>query len=468
MSAIPVPEGLKVITPFLQRANQFADKEPIVSYYSNYYAAKLAIQKANKDNRAFIDNLLSTLEKQRKEIGDNEAISNDLVGYAHIENFALKIFAKADDEDRRGQATQKTAKSYIAAANFLELLKVFGEIDSDTEEKIKYSKWRTIEIVKAIREGRTPAPPQGASKTTPDLGNPAVSPNNLGGIGSVDTLATSTHGDPAAVVSGTETGATSGFVTPANGTGGPGGITSSTTSHPTIANFPSPPLSNAVPPAQQPQSFSQPPNPSQHTQFQDNGFQQQQQQSPILPSLAPAPPALPTSTPPPMAPSSFGSSSSGQPPMHPHQQPLPHQQPPPMSVQPPSMQPQFQNHPQPPMHQQQQQHHQQSPFVHSSPLPPSTSQPHQIPPQQPPSAPPQMPQYHAVPGQPSYQQQPSPAFSPAPPVPMVLDPAVSAQVQKHCKWTISALTYDDVPTAIENLEKALALLRVSVLYKIDA
>ena len=44
--------------------------------------------------------------QQRKEIGDNEAISNDLVGGAHIENFALKIFSKADDEDRAGQGSQ--------------------------------------------------------------------------------------------------------------------------------------------------------------------------------------------------------------------------------------------------------------------------------------------------------------------------------------------------------------------------
>ena len=36
----------------------------------------------------------------------NEAILNDVVGYAHIENFALKIFVNADNEDRAGKASK--------------------------------------------------------------------------------------------------------------------------------------------------------------------------------------------------------------------------------------------------------------------------------------------------------------------------------------------------------------------------
>ncbi|KAF9978445.1 hypothetical protein BGZ73_002341 [Actinomortierella ambigua] len=424
MSAGTVPEGLKVITPYLQRANQLADKEPIVSYYSNYYAAKLAIQKANKDNRVFIDNLLSTLEKQRKEIGDNEAISNDLVGYAHIENFALKIFTRADDEDRQGQASQKTAKNYVAAANFLELLKVFGDIDSDTEEKIKYSKWRAAEIVKAIRDGRAPTPPQGASNANQELDN-LMATDSSSGSGGVVSPTFATQQDPAA--------GSANFMAPTNGIGGgngglPAGAPTSS-SHPTIANFPSPPLPNATPPVHQQPPFQPPSNTPQPTQFQDTHHVFQQPHtaamagSPILPSLAPAPPAtLP------------GSAAAATPP------------------------PQFQSFPpsSSPM---------QPPFIQSPPpvLPPSApgglAQPPPSAPLQQPPPPQQAPLTHPY-HSPSPYQQPSPALgSVTPTVPMVLDPAVSAQVQKHCKWTISALTYDDVPTAIENLEKALALLR---------
>jgi len=68
-----------------------------------------------------------------------------------------------------------------------------------------------------------------------------------------------------------------------------------------------------------------------------------------------------------------------------------------------------------------------------------------------------------APSAPFQQPQPSSQQSYAP-IPIVLDPEINTKVQKHCKWTVSALTYDDVPAAIDNLEKALALLRVSVFY----
>lgn len=36
---------------------------------------------------------------------DNDAVTNEIAGQAYVENFALKVFAGADDEDRAGQAT---------------------------------------------------------------------------------------------------------------------------------------------------------------------------------------------------------------------------------------------------------------------------------------------------------------------------------------------------------------------------
>lgn len=43
-----------------------------------------------------------------------------------------------------------------------------------------------------------------------------------------------------------------------------------------------------------------------------------------------------------------------------------------------------------------------------------------------------------------------------------LNPELMTKAQKYCKWAGSALTYDDVPTAINNLEKALRLLKTGV------
>ena len=82
-----------------------------------------------------------------------------------------------------------------------------------------------------------------------------------------------------------------------------------------------------------------------------------------------------------------------------------------------------------------------------------------------PSAPP------LPPAQPSAYFPPPPAFQPPPPqprayaaplapvaVPETLDPSAIAAVQKHAKWAISALNYDDLETARKELRAALAML----------
>jgi len=71
--------------------------------------------------------LLTTLEEMKKEIGPSDAIDNDIVAAAYIENFALKVFGMTDSEDRAGKATRGTAKKFLVAANLFELLQVFDK-----------------------------------------------------------------------------------------------------------------------------------------------------------------------------------------------------------------------------------------------------------------------------------------------------------------------------------------------------
>lgn len=83
----------------------------------------------------------------KKEIGPHDAIDVEAASAAYVENFGLKIFAAADNEDRRGAATRcdavrsaqehlsdhmllrSTAKKFLAASNFLEVLRVFPKIE---------------------------------------------------------------------------------------------------------------------------------------------------------------------------------------------------------------------------------------------------------------------------------------------------------------------------------------------------
>lgn len=87
--------------------------------------------------------------------------------------FALKIFLAADNEDRSGQATKKTARLFLVASHFMETLRVFGEVGEEIEDRIRYAKWKASDIVKALNEGRQPVSgPPGAREES--VGSPSL------------------------------------------------------------------------------------------------------------------------------------------------------------------------------------------------------------------------------------------------------------------------------------------------------
>ncbi|CDH49572.1 late endosome to vacuole transport-relatedprotein [Lichtheimia corymbifera JMRC:FSU:9682] len=335
-----VPPDLKYIVPYIQRAQELAGREPIVSYYAQYYAATLAISRGpkNKETNTYLSQLLDQLEQTKASFGQNEAITNDLVGYAHIENFALKVFMNADNEDRAGKASKKTAKTFLASSIFLELLKSFGELDPEVEAKIKYAKWKAADITKALREGRVPTPGAPGDKEEEREADEIV----------------------AAAASGTLDEDTDMPTQPPS----------------SISEFPSPPSNFTAPLQPSPPS---PENVKSSTPVSGN--------------------SNPTPTPPPPPPSNVSHSSS------------------------PAPQPPTQASPPPP--------------------PPPQQQPQQPPSHQPAPAP------MAAPA-------PVPAAQqPPPPPPTLVDPAAIASAQKHAKWAISALNYDDIKTARTQLLDAL-------------
>ncbi|KAJ3217741.1 hypothetical protein HK099_005359 [Clydaea vesicula] len=187
-----VPVDLKNIQPFLQRSSELQKREPIVSYYCLYYAVKLAIEKGPTENsRSFLSKLLDHLEQEKKMLSQHEEISNEVVGLAHVENFALRIFNNGDKEDRNGAATKKTAKTFLAASQFFEILKVFGDLNEDIQQKMKYSKFKAADIMKSLNEGRVPqAGPPKSSKDENDINILQENSSTANQPGSLPTTAT--------------------------------------------------------------------------------------------------------------------------------------------------------------------------------------------------------------------------------------------------------------------------------------
>ncbi|KAF8321387.1 Vta1 like-domain-containing protein [Cantharellus anzutake] len=155
-----LPPPLKHLSPYIQRALELKIKDPVMCYWCLYFSAKQGVAaRGGKECRPFLLALMDVLERAKKELNSNDAVASDEAGSAYIENFAIRVFNNADNEDRKGKSSRSTAKKFLAAANFLELLSVFDIPEQpENEQKIRYSKWKAADIAKAIREGRGPTP----------------------------------------------------------------------------------------------------------------------------------------------------------------------------------------------------------------------------------------------------------------------------------------------------------------------
>jgi vacuolar protein sorting-associated protein VTA1 len=99
------------------------------SFLGAYYAAQegISIKASAPANRKFLSELLTALESLRSTIGPSDAVDVEAVSSVYVEDFALRVFNVADNEDRNGKATRSTAKKFLAAATFLDVLKVFED-----------------------------------------------------------------------------------------------------------------------------------------------------------------------------------------------------------------------------------------------------------------------------------------------------------------------------------------------------
>jgi len=163
--ALSIPAELKKISAYVRRAEEL-DKDTgtpesrLVAYYCRQYAVHTGIPLASTSAAAkeCLGVLLGALETEKLAM-DN--FTREEAKFL-CKSFADRVFSKADEEDRLGVANKATAKTFYAAATFLQILDQFmveGDPDMDEIKKqVVYSKWKSTEILKALKEGRTPTP----------------------------------------------------------------------------------------------------------------------------------------------------------------------------------------------------------------------------------------------------------------------------------------------------------------------
>ncbi|RPA96183.1 DUF605-domain-containing protein [Choiromyces venosus 120613-1] len=167
----PPPE-LKSIKQFVQRGNQLRTVEPVIAYYCYFWSIKQILannlHQASTACTAWTADLMDELEKRKEELKDKDIINDDIAAQAYVENFALKVFENGAKVVTAGKATSTTQDTLLAAACFLELVKIFAEPDAEIQQKIKFAKFHAARIWKAINLGQDPNPSTPERVGTPE------------------------------------------------------------------------------------------------------------------------------------------------------------------------------------------------------------------------------------------------------------------------------------------------------------
>lgn len=160
-----LPPQLRTLQHHLRTAQEHEKRDPVVAYYCRLYAMQTGMKLDSKtpECRKFLVKLMDQLETMKKELSDNDSITQEVVGNAHIENYALKMFLYADNEDRGGRFHKNMIKSFYTSSLLLDVLSVFGELSEENVQHRKYARWKATYIHNCLKNGETPeAGPIGA------------------------------------------------------------------------------------------------------------------------------------------------------------------------------------------------------------------------------------------------------------------------------------------------------------------
>jgi len=152
------PQSLKAIQHFLKIASEHETRDPVVCYWARLTALQsgMKLDKSSKEALAVLLPLMDWLETEKGNQNDNEAVSNEVVASAHIENYAMKLFLAADKLDRAANFGKNVVKMFYSAGILFDILETFGELPPEASHYRKYSKMKAAYIHNCLKNGETP------------------------------------------------------------------------------------------------------------------------------------------------------------------------------------------------------------------------------------------------------------------------------------------------------------------------
>ncbi|VDO94873.1 unnamed protein product [Soboliphyme baturini] len=178
-----LPEKYKSLGHYLKLSNEHIQRDPAVYYWSLFYLVQSAMQIDRKlpECIQFLSEKMKLLENLKVQLKNNETVLNEVVAQAHIEQYALKLFMFADNEDRASRFNKNTIKAFYTAGHLFDILTLFGELDDKLNETRKYAKWKAGYLFTCLKTGETPVP------------GPPTSESNETGVGTEKLVQAQKH-----------------------------------------------------------------------------------------------------------------------------------------------------------------------------------------------------------------------------------------------------------------------------------
>ncbi|KAI9866625.1 MAG: hypothetical protein M1813_001177 [Trichoglossum hirsutum] len=179
-----IPPGLKSadISRFMLRATQVEKAKPVIAYWCYYWVVSQILSKklhsADAESMSYTTDIMDKLEHIKSQSEGNDAILDDMAGQAYVEQFGLETFQRADNAVRANKASRQTADTFQAAATFLDLTHIWGNPEAEIAAKIKYAKFHALRIAKAIKAGEDPNLSNPKREPSPTPKEP-LDPNDL-------------------------------------------------------------------------------------------------------------------------------------------------------------------------------------------------------------------------------------------------------------------------------------------------
>ncbi|KAI6649051.1 Vacuolar protein sorting-associated protein VTA1-like protein isoform X2 [Oopsacas minuta] len=164
----------KVLTPYLKLADEFKERDPILSYWITMHAIQRGIKtpaSKTKEGKTYLLQKMEELEARKKAIiskfEETDAISDDIVAEAYCEAAAIKVFSWADGQDRSCNFGKPVIRAFYTASSLFEVLGQFGDLPMKAEELKKYSKVKAVYLSRCLKTGETPVPGNPEEDTVP-------------------------------------------------------------------------------------------------------------------------------------------------------------------------------------------------------------------------------------------------------------------------------------------------------------